>query len=103
MHAAFTLIAHALSACFRSRVLWRSLIASGVIVGLVLLPLPLLAVGNYHGQDARIAPVQLKSMTKIVPFLCGAPFFQKTAFAIALTLGCLGLGCIGALDPDFSS
>ena len=42
-------------------------------------------------------------MAKIVPFLSGAPIFQKTASAIVLTLSSIALGCIGALGPDFSS
>jgi len=103
MHAALTLIAHALSACFRKAVPWRILITSGVIVGLAVLPLPLVAARNYHGQYAWIAPVQFKSIAKIVPFLSGAPFYQKTASAIALTLVSVALGCIGALADDFSS
>ncbi len=103
MHATFTLIAHAVSACFREAVPWRTLIISGVVVGLAVLPLPLVNFGNYQGQYNWIAPVHLKSMAKIVPFLCGAPFFQKAASAIALTSGSIALGCIGALNPDFSS
>jgi hypothetical protein len=88
---------------FRRSVPWRTLIASGVIVGLAVLPLPIVTVRNYLGQYAWIAPVQLKSIVKIVPFLCGAPSFQTTASAIALTLISIALGCIGALNRGFFS
>jgi len=36
LHATVVLIAHALSACFRNAVRWRTLIASGVVVGLAV-------------------------------------------------------------------
>jgi hypothetical protein len=103
LHATLTLIAHALSACFRSAVWWRTLIASGVIVGLAVLPLYLLTFGNYQGQFSWVPQLQLKSVAKIVPFLSGAPLLQKTASAIVLTLSSVALASIGALDPDFSS
>jgi mannosyltransferase len=103
LHAVFTLITHALSASFRSAVRWRTLIASGVIVGLAVLPLFVVIFGNYQGQFDWAPDMQLKTVAKIVPFLSGAPVFQKTASAIVLTLSSVALGCIGALDPDFSS
>jgi len=103
MHGTFTLIAHALSACFRSAVRWRILIASGVIVGLAVLPFFLVTFGNYQGQFDWAPQLQLKSVAKIVPFLSGAPLSQKTASAILLTLSSVALASIGALDPNFSS
>ena len=102
LHAAFTLIAHALSACFRSAVRWRTLIVSGAVVGFAVLPLIIVTFGNYQGQFDWEPPLQLKSMAKIVPFLSGAPVLQKTASAIVLTLSSVALGCVGALYPDFS-
>lgn len=102
LHATFALISHALSACFRSAVRWRTLIASGVVVGLAVLPLFLVTFGNYQGQFDWAPQLQLKSVAKIVPFLSGAPLFQKTASAIVLTLISVALASIGALDPDFS-
>ena len=103
MHAALMLVAQASSAWFRKTVPWRDLITSGIIVGLAVLPLPLVAVANYHGQYSWMPPVHLKSIVKIVPFLFGAPFFQKAASAIALTLSSVALGYIGAVNQDFSS
>jgi mannosyltransferase len=100
MHATFTLIAHALSACFRRAAPWRTLIASGVIVGLAVLPLPLLNFGNYQGQYDWVTQVHLQSMAKIVPFLSGAPLFQKTPSAIVLTLSSIALAGFGALAAD---
>jgi len=60
LHATFTLIAHALSACFRGSMRWRTLIASGVITGLAVLPLALVTFGNYQGQFDWVPQVQLK-------------------------------------------
>ena len=103
LHAIFTLIAHAVSAWFRSAVRWRTVIASGVIIGTAVLPLLLVTIGYYQGQFDWAPRLQLKSVAKIVPFLSGAPVFHKTVSAIMLTLSSVALGCIGALDPDFSS
>ena len=103
LHAAFTLIAHGFSAFFMSSVRWRTLIASGLIVGLAVLPLFIVTFGNYQGQFDWAPRLQLKTVAKIVPFLSGAPVFQKTPSAIVLTLSSIALGCIGALDSDFSS
>src|SRR5260370_7496671 len=97
-HGNSTLIAHAVSACFREAVPWRTLIISGVVVGLAVLPLPLVNFGNYQGQYNWIAPVHLKSMAKIVPFLCAVPFFQKQASPIVLTPASISLGCIAPLN-----
>jgi hypothetical protein len=76
---------------------------SEVLVGLAVLPLFIVTFGNYQGQFDWVPPLQLTSMAKIVPFLAGAPVFQKTASAIVLTLTSVALGCIGALDLNFSS
>jgi mannosyltransferase len=103
LHATFTLIAHGLSASLRSSVRWRTLIASGVIAGLAVLPLFVVTFGNYQGQFDWAPDMQLKTVAKLVPFLSSAPVFQKTVSAIVLTLSSIALGCIGALDPDFSS
>lgn len=102
MHATFALIAHALSACFRRPVPWRALIASGVIVGLAVLPLPIVTFAHYQGQSDWITQAPLKWMAKVVPFLCGAPLFTKTASAILLTLSSTGLAAVGAFTADFS-
>ena len=102
MHATFTLIAHALSACFRRAVPWRTLIASAVIIGLAVLPLPLVTFGNYQGQSDWITRAPLKWMAKVVPFLYGAPLFTKTPSAILLTLSTIALAAIGAFAADFS-
>jgi hypothetical protein len=103
LHATVVLIAHALSACFRSAVRWRTLIASGVVVGLAVLPLFMVTFGNYQGQFDWAPQLQLKSVAKIVPFLSGAPLFHSTASAIVLTLSSVALAAIGALDRDFSA
>ncbi len=102
MHAIFTLIAHALSACLRRAVPWRTLALSGVIVGFAVLPLTLAIVGNYQGQSDWITQAPLKSMAKVVPFLCGAPLFTKTPSAILLTLSSIALAAIGAFAAEFS-
>jgi hypothetical protein len=103
LHAIFTLIAHAVSASLRSAVRWRTVIGSGVTIGLSVLPLLLVTFGYYQGQFDWAPDLRFKSVVKIVPFLSGAPLFHKTASTIVLALSSVALGCIGAFDPDFSS
>jgi Dolichyl-phosphate-mannose-protein mannosyltransferase len=102
MHATFILIAHAFSACLRRTVPWRTLIVSGVTVGLVVLPLPLVTLGHYQGQSDWVTQVKLVWMGKVMPFLSGAPLLTKTPSAILLTLSTISLAAIGAFAIDFS-
>jgi hypothetical protein len=102
LHAAFELVAQAVSACFRRTPPWRTLIASGVVVALAVLPLPLVTFGHYQGQSDWMTQVKLKWMAKVVPFLCGAPLFTKTPSAILLTLTSVGLALVGAFASDLA-
>jgi mannosyltransferase len=97
MHAAFTLIAHAVSTLIRRDVPWLRLFVSGAVMSAVVLPLPLITFSHYQGQSDWITPLRLKSILKFVPFICGAPLFQETASAVALTVACLLLVVAGAL------
>jgi mannosyltransferase len=99
MHAAFTLAAHALSACFRRDTPWRTLIACGLAVIAAAAPLPLITFGHYQGQSDWITRVTLISVAKLFPFLFGATFFQKTPAAIALLLLSLALIASAAMPP----
>src|SRR5258708_13357069 len=96
MHAAFTLIAHAVSTLIRRDVPWLTLFVSGAVMSAAVLPLPLVTFSHYQGQSDWIGPLRLKSILKFVPFIFGAPLFQETASAVALTVACLLL-CFPAL------